>query len=70
MKSITVIFNVGTSLMETKKCDTIDVNNCIKFLVIVVKSMLGLLEGHLAMRSKGSLMSERIVQLQKQGRNM
>jgi hypothetical protein len=41
---------------------------CIKFLIIVVKLMLGLLEKHMVLKLPASLMSVKFVQLEKQGR--
>jgi hypothetical protein len=40
----------------------------IKFLVIAVKVMLGLLERHMVMKLLANLMSVKLVKLQKQGR--
>jgi hypothetical protein len=40
----------------------------IKFLVIAVKLMLGLLEKHMVMKLPANLMSLKLVQLEKQGR--
>jgi hypothetical protein len=44
--------------------------NCIKFLVIAVKLMLGLLEKHMVMKLPANLMSVKLVQLEKQGRKI
>jgi hypothetical protein len=41
---------------------------CIKFLVIAVKLMLGLLKRHMVMKLPARLMSVKLVQLEKQGR--
>jgi hypothetical protein len=54
--------------LETKKLDMIDAKIYIKFLVIAVKLMLGLLERHMVMKLPANLMSVKLVQLQKQGR--
>jgi hypothetical protein len=45
-----VLGDVGTSVLETKKRDTIDVKNLHEFLVIAVKLMQGLLERHMIMK--------------------
>jgi hypothetical protein len=68
IKLLPVFSDFRTSVLETKKLETIDVNILHKFLVIAMKLMLGLLEKHMVMKLTVSLISVKLVQLEKQGR--
>jgi hypothetical protein len=70
IKLLPALGDVGTSVLETKKRDTIDVKNSNEFLTIVVKLMQGLLDKHMVMKLPANLISVKLVQLEKQGRKI
>jgi hypothetical protein len=70
IKLLSVLGDVGTSVLETKKREKSISTICIKFLVIAMKLMLDSLEKHLVMRLPASLMSVKLVQREKHERKI
>jgi hypothetical protein len=68
IKLLEVLGDVGTSVLETKKLNTIDVNNLHKILGHCSEVNARLTGKAYAMKLPANLMSVKLVQLQKQGR--